>query len=177
MRAQVLSRLLKHKIKSVYHPEDLDEPSKLFANSVTMTSGSKRLGIEIELSFLILVDDAAWGISWCTVFYIGADLLARRVCSSRALERALIPSARCVAAWDWAQEEGDQLRWWELAREFVSQLGQSYGAGGVRAVFPDAGGAAMLKNRWGNVRAPSFLPPLRSPRRHTRLGRSLCLGG
>eukprot|EP00854_Cymbomonas_tetramitiformis_P008227 gene8227-9777_t len=44
-------------------------------------------------------------------------------------------------------EEGDQLRWWELAREFIERLGAAHG-GNVKAVFPDAGVAAMLKNRW-----------------------------
>jgi hypothetical protein len=63
------------------------------------------------------------------------------------------------------QEEGDQMRWWELAREFIMQTSAAHG-GQVRAVFPDAGGAAMLKNRWGAVRAlATRLPSLTRPSR------------
>mmetsp|Transcript_49175 Transcript_49175/g.93915 ORF Transcript_49175/g.93915 Transcript_49175/m.93915 type:complete len:355 (-) Transcript_49175:422-1486(-) len=79
-----------------------------------------------------------------------ATAAALKAGKGRCVAELLIPELWDVTSGPVMAEEGDQLRWWELAREFVSQLGQSYGAGGVRAVFPDAGGAAMLKNRWGN---------------------------
>jgi len=60
----------------------------------------------------------------------------------------LIPELWDVSSGPVMAEEGDQMRWWELAREFIMQTSEAHG-GQVRAVFPDAGGAAMLKNRWG----------------------------
>ena len=46
-------------------------------------------------------------------------------------------------------EAGDQLKVWEITREYVSQLCQRVGPDQrVKAVFPDAGCAALLKARW-----------------------------
>ena len=46
-------------------------------------------------------------------------------------------------------EAGDQLKVWEITREYVEQLSEKMGAGEtVKAVFPDAGCAALLKARW-----------------------------
>jgi hypothetical protein len=44
------------------------------------------------------------------------------------------------------------MRWWELAREFIVRTEKGYGGKKTRAVFPDMGVGAMLKNRWEGVR-------------------------
>ena len=46
-------------------------------------------------------------------------------------------------------ESGDQLKVWEISREFAQRL--SEGGRRVRAVYPDAGAAAMLRARWGDA--------------------------
>jgi hypothetical protein len=46
-------------------------------------------------------------------------------------------------------EAGDQLKVWEITREYVTQLADRVGPDRrVKAVFPDAGCAALLKARW-----------------------------
>ena len=46
-------------------------------------------------------------------------------------------------------EAGDQLKVWELTREYTAQLCERMGPDArVKAVFPDAGCSAMLKARW-----------------------------
>lgn len=46
-------------------------------------------------------------------------------------------------------EAGDQLKVWEITREYVEQLCTKMGPDNrVKAVFPDAGCAALLKARW-----------------------------
>lgn len=46
-------------------------------------------------------------------------------------------------------EAGDQLKVWEITREYVAQLCTKLGPDArVKAVFPDAGCSAMLKARW-----------------------------
>ena len=46
-------------------------------------------------------------------------------------------------------EAGDQLKVWEITREYVTQLVERVGPDErVKAVFPDAGCAALLKARW-----------------------------
>ena len=46
-------------------------------------------------------------------------------------------------------EAGDQLKVWEITREYAAQLCERMGPDSkVKAVFPDAGCAAMLKARW-----------------------------
>lgn len=46
-------------------------------------------------------------------------------------------------------DAGDQLKVWEISREFLTQL-NAKSSRPVRAVFPDAGAAAMLRARWGD---------------------------
>lgn len=47
-------------------------------------------------------------------------------------------------------EEGDQQRFWKLTRRFLDNLVAGLPAGAaVRAVYPDVGVAAMLRNQWG----------------------------
>lgn len=46
-------------------------------------------------------------------------------------------------------EEGDQQRFWKLTKKFIDDLVEFAGEGAVvRAIYPDAGVAAMLKNQW-----------------------------
>ncbi|KAF8072802.1 AGO3 [Scenedesmus sp. PABB004] len=56
--------------------------------------------------------------------------------------------------------KGDQERFWRMTRRFVEALGAALGAGGggadggggggVKAIYPDAGVAAMLSYQWGD---------------------------
>jgi len=45
---------------------------------------------------------------------------------------------------------GDQERFWRMTRRFVECLAQETGAGAVKAVYPDAGVAAMLSYQWSD---------------------------
>ncbi|PRW33042.1 hypothetical protein C2E21_8017 [Chlorella sorokiniana] len=45
-------------------------------------------------------------------------------------------------------EEGDQLRFWKLTRRFLENLAELQPGKKIRAVYPDVGVAAMLKNQW-----------------------------
>ncbi|CAK0787516.1 hypothetical protein CVIRNUC_010736 [Coccomyxa viridis] len=44
-------------------------------------------------------------------------------------------------------EEGDQQRFWKITRKFVEQMAAVCG-GNVKALYPDMGVAAMLRNEW-----------------------------
>lgn len=45
-------------------------------------------------------------------------------------------------------EEGDQQRFWKLTRRFIDNLGRMQPSLRMRAIYPDAGVAAMLRNKW-----------------------------
>ncbi|KAL4448843.1 hypothetical protein ABPG77_007560 [Micractinium sp. CCAP 211/92] len=45
-------------------------------------------------------------------------------------------------------EEGDQQRFWKLTRRFLENLAAAQPGKRIRAVYPDVGVAAMLKNQW-----------------------------
>lgn len=45
-------------------------------------------------------------------------------------------------------EEGDQQRFWKLTRRFLENLADALPGKRIRAVYPDVGVAAMLKNQW-----------------------------
>jgi len=76
-------------------------------------------------------------------------------CTSAAMKRGvagsvvelLIPELWDPLSGNVMSDSGDQLKVWEISREFMEQLVQN--GSKVRAVFPDAGSAAMLKARWG----------------------------
>ncbi|KAK9814519.1 hypothetical protein WJX72_007274 [[Myrmecia] bisecta] len=79
--------------------------------------------------------------------------------TAKALERG---AGRCIVElllpefWDPNSgavfaEEGDQQRFWKLTRRFVEQMAEQSGRSHVRAVYPDIGVAAMLKNQWQDV--------------------------
>jgi hypothetical protein len=78
-------------------------------------------------------------------------------CTSAAMKRGiagsvvelLIPELWDPMSGNVMSESGDQLKVWEISREFMQQLVKN--GSKVRAVFPDAGAAAMLKARWGGA--------------------------
>jgi len=58
-------------------------------------------------------------------------------------------------------EEGDQQRFWKLTRRYCEELAGSSPAGTrVRALYPDAGVAAMLKSQWSGSDRDASSPPL-----------------
>ncbi|XP_050382989.1 uncharacterized protein LOC126799766 [Argentina anserina] len=60
----------------------------------------------------------------------------------RAIVELLIPQLQFL------DEEGAQAELWELSRVFLDTLIKETGCERVKAVFPDAGAAALLKYRW-----------------------------
>ncbi|KAK9919824.1 hypothetical protein M0R45_028399 [Rubus argutus] len=60
----------------------------------------------------------------------------------RAIVELLIPQLQFL------DEEGAQAELWELSRVFLDTLIEETGCERVKAVFPDAGAAALLKYRW-----------------------------
>eukprot|EP00899_Mesostigma_viride_P015077 jgi/Mesvir1/23570/Mv18266-RA.1 len=78
---------------------------------------------------------------------IAAAKAAARIINSgagtRVLVEVIVPELEIKA------DDGDQQREWDMCGMFVAALTQLTGQGaGVRAIFPDAGAAAMLKNAW-----------------------------
>ncbi|KAL5995164.1 hypothetical protein ACLOJK_025222 [Asimina triloba] len=60
----------------------------------------------------------------------------------RAMVELLIPQLQFL------DDEGAQAELWELSRIFLETLQQETGVQRVRAIFPDAGAAALLKYQW-----------------------------
>ncbi|KAH0448469.1 hypothetical protein IEQ34_022269 [Dendrobium chrysotoxum] len=63
----------------------------------------------------------------------------------RAMVELLIPQLQFLDA------EGAQGELWELSRIFLETLIEETGIQKVRAIFPDAGAAALLKYQWGDA--------------------------
>ncbi|KAI7745419.1 hypothetical protein M8C21_012915 [Ambrosia artemisiifolia] len=63
----------------------------------------------------------------------------------RAIVELLIPQLQFL------DDEGAQGELWELSRIFVDTLIQETGCERVKAIFPDAGAAALLKYRWDDA--------------------------
>ncbi|XP_076932382.1 uncharacterized protein LOC143597888 [Bidens hawaiensis] len=63
----------------------------------------------------------------------------------RAIVELLIPQLQFL------DDEGAQGELWELSRIFVDTLIQETGCERVKAIFPDAGAAALLKYRWNDA--------------------------
>lgn len=61
---------------------------------------------------------------------------------TRAIVELLIPQLQFL------DDEGAQGELWDLSRVFLDTLIQETGSQRVRAIFPDAGAAALLKYRW-----------------------------
>ncbi|ONK80869.1 uncharacterized protein A4U43_C01F22660 [Asparagus officinalis] len=64
----------------------------------------------------------------------------------RAMVELLIPQLQFLDA------EGAQAELWELSRIFLETLIEETGIQRVRAIFPDAGAAALLKYQWKDVK-------------------------
>ena len=79
-----------------------------------------------------------------------ADALASGGPGARALVELLLPDLWDPASGAVFAEEGDQQRFWKLTRRYAEELVASSPPGTrVRALYPDAGVAAMLKSQWG----------------------------
>ncbi|KAI3676075.1 hypothetical protein L1987_85673 [Smallanthus sonchifolius] len=63
----------------------------------------------------------------------------------RAIVELLIPQLQFL------DDEGAQGELWELSRIFVDTLIEETGCERVKAIFPDAGSAALLKYRWNDA--------------------------
>ncbi|KAD3067433.1 hypothetical protein R6Q59_018496 [Mikania micrantha] len=63
----------------------------------------------------------------------------------RAIVELLIPQLQFL------DDEGAQAELWELSRIFVDTLIEETGCERVKAIFPDAGAAALLKYRWNDA--------------------------
>uniref|UniRef100_A0A7N1A6Z4 DUF1995 domain-containing protein n=1 Tax=Kalanchoe fedtschenkoi TaxID=63787 RepID=A0A7N1A6Z4_KALFE len=63
----------------------------------------------------------------------------------RAMVELLIPQLQFL------DEEGAQAELWELSRVFIDTIIEETGCQRVRAVFPDAGAAALLQYRWASA--------------------------
>lgn len=48
-------------------------------------------------------------------------------------------------------EEGDQQRFWKLTRRFIDCVVAARPGAKIRAIYPDAGVAAMLRNQWADA--------------------------
>lgn len=75
-----------------------------------------------------------------------ADAMKRGTAGS--VVELLVPELWDPMSGNVMSEAGDQLKVWEISREFLTRLKAESGRE-VRAVFPDAGAAAMLRARWG----------------------------
>ncbi|GAB4835831.1 hypothetical protein Ancab_000747 [Ancistrocladus abbreviatus] len=60
----------------------------------------------------------------------------------RAIVELLIPQLQFL------DDEGAQIELWELSRIFIDTLIEETGSQQVKAIFPDAGAAALLKYQW-----------------------------
>lgn len=61
---------------------------------------------------------------------------------TRAIVELLIPQLQFL------EDEGAQAELWELSRTFLDTLIEETGSQRIKAIFPDAGAAALLKYRW-----------------------------
>eukprot|EP00239_Pterosperma_sp_CCMP1384_P008647 CAMPEP_0197856964 /NCGR_PEP_ID=MMETSP1438-20131217/29568_1 /TAXON_ID=1461541 /ORGANISM="Pterosperma sp., Strain CCMP1384" /LENGTH=379 /DNA_ID=CAMNT_0043472615 /DNA_START=204 /DNA_END=1343 /DNA_ORIENTATION=- len=66
----------------------------------------------------------------------------------RVIAELLIPELWDPISGPVMAEEGDQMRWWELAREFLIRTKEACKSQETVAVFPDIGVSAMLAARW-----------------------------
>ncbi|PWA33954.1 hypothetical protein CTI12_AA623740 [Artemisia annua] len=64
----------------------------------------------------------------------------------RAIVELLIPQLQFL------DDEGAQAELWELSRVFVDTLIEETGCERVKAIFPDAGAAALLKYNWNDAK-------------------------
>ncbi|KAL3143325.1 hypothetical protein ABBQ38_002162 [Trebouxia sp. C0009 RCD-2024] len=77
-----------------------------------------------------------------------ATALAIRKGANRCIVEILLPEFWDPASGPVFAEEGDQQRFWKLTRRFIESLAQGSNSKNIKAIYPDMGVAAMLKNQW-----------------------------
>jgi hypothetical protein len=70
---------------------------------------------------------------------------------SKCVVEILLPDFWDPASGPVYSEEGDQQRFWKLTRRFIDDVVSRNGGVKVRAIYPDAGVAAMLRNQWSDA--------------------------
>jgi len=70
---------------------------------------------------------------------------------SKCVVEILLPDFWDPAPGPVYSEEGDQQRFWKLTRRFIDDVVSRNGGVKVRAIYPDAGVAAMLRNQWSDA--------------------------
>ena len=70
---------------------------------------------------------------------------------SKCVVEILLPDFWDPASGPVYSEEGDQQRFWKLTRRFIDDVVSRNGGMKVRAIYPDAGVAAMLRNQWSDA--------------------------
>ncbi|DBA86430.1 hypothetical protein WJX79_010680 [Trebouxia sp. C0005] len=77
-----------------------------------------------------------------------ATALAIEKGANRCIVEILLPEFWDPASGPVFAEEGDQQRFWKLTRRFIDSLAQGRNSKNIKAIYPDMGVAAMLKNQW-----------------------------
>ena len=75
------------------------------------------------------------------------SLAIERGCE-RAIVEILLPEFWDPLSGPVYAEEGDQQRFWKLTRRFIDNVVTQHPNAKLRAIYPDAGVAAMLRNQW-----------------------------
>ena len=78
----------------------------------------------------------------------GATALAIQRGCERCVVEILLPEFWDPYSGPVYAEEGDQQRFWKLTRRFIDDVASQFPDMRLRAVYPDAGVAAMLRNQW-----------------------------
>lgn len=89
----------------------------------------------------VLPDDLAGAVlhsSESTAYYVNAG-------GTRAIVELLLPELENL------NEEGAQQRLWDLARFYLESLQKDLKTQRLKAIFPDAGAAALLKHSWSGA--------------------------
>lgn len=78
---------------------------------------------------------------------ISTNLAMDRGCE-RCIVEILLPEFWDPLSGPVYAEEGDQQRFWKLTRRFIDNMVTQRPSSRIKAVYPDAGVAAMLRNQW-----------------------------
>ncbi|OAY42278.1 uncharacterized protein LOC110622174 [Manihot esculenta] len=81
------------------------------------------------------LEGAVWQSSQASALFVSSG-------GMRAIVELLIPQLQFL------DDEGAQAELWELSRIFLDKLIEETGCQKIKAIFPDAGAAALLKYRW-----------------------------
>ena len=80
-----------------------------------------------------------------------ATLLAFDRGAERAVVEILLPEFWDPLSGPVYAEEGDQQRFWKLTRRFIDNMVTQRPTARLRAIYPDSGVAAMLRNQWSDA--------------------------